>query len=586
MKGLLFVAIVWIGCSIAVVQAKTRLPLMPYPAHAEVHDGVFKLSEVLLIDAANVPHTYQRTIASLLSSVGIAHRFTSTDTAGLTIKLETNPGENAYPALASNESYSLAVAASGITISASEVWGVLHGVQTLRQLYQPSVAGFNYVEINDSPRFPWRGLLIDSVRHFIPLDDIKRQLDGMASAKLNVFHWHLTDDQGWRIPIKGYPKLHETASDGQFYTHQQIRDLVAYAARLGIRVIPEVDFPGHASAIAVAYPELITLNKGYQMQRHWGVFEPLLDPSNPNVYTFIDSVFSQLTALFPDPYVHIGGDEVKPTQWLQSESVQAYMTKHGLSTPLALHTYFNHQLQILLKKHGKLMMGWDEILDPALDRDVMIQSWRGLHSLQGIVEGGFDGLLSNGFYIDQAQFADYHYRNDPHGTLEHSAPKDDAVLAVSGWKQFDAQIPRLKGNPVKVSIWLPKQEPDIAVLQFNQQPTRWARQVLQYTDHVEISIDTWMGPLTIRLAENDNRTVTGDVMIGNARYPFTVSGGAMQIDDTKAFKPVAYLAKDDQILGGEATLWSELVDQHNIDRTHLAAFICYCRAAVVACNTI
>ena len=252
------------------------------------------------------------------------------------VKKEKSTTDNNFPKLGDDESYRLVInAAMGkakskavVTIKANTEFGALHGLTTLVQLIgtNPRDNSFNLplLSIDDAPRFPWRGLLIDSVRHFIPLSALKRQLDGMAAAKLNVFHWHLTDDQGWRFESKRYPKLHQLASDNLFYSQQDIKELVQYANELGIRVVPEFDVPGHASAIAVAYPDLITVQKDYEMQRHWGVFEPLLDVSNAKVYQFIDDIVEELTMLFPDAYLHIGGDEVHPKQWQESKQIQTF----------------------------------------------------------------------------------------------------------------------------------------------------------------------------------------------------------------------------------------------------------------------
>ena len=549
-----------LGCFVSpVISAGSKPALMPYPASIEFQNGVFEVPEPLLISAQNLTDKHREVVSELISSLGIEHQFVDGEEAKLQISVDSKP-INQYPSLAANEAYKLLINAKRISIQAPEAWGALHAVQTLRQLYQTESNSIPAVLVNDSPRFPWRGLLIDSVRHFISIEAIKRQLDGMASAKLNVLHWHLTDDQGWRIPIEGYPRLHQQASDGLFYTHEQIRDVVEYAAGLGIRVLPEVDFPGHASAIAVAYPELMSLKRDYTMERHWGVFEPLLDPSNPEVYQFIDAVFKQLHGLFPDEYVHIGGDEVKPAQWLESQSVQAFMQSKGLRTPLELHTYFNHRLQTMLKAYDRKMMGWDEILHPELDKNVVVQSWRGLDSLKGIVEGGFRGLLSNGYYIDQPQYAAYHYRNDPMGTLEHEAPDIPAFEAVPEWSYYQLEMPRLKGAAVKINLWLPSKSPVFAVVGLNQRPTRWARSVTQSGTQLQVQIDSWMGPLTFSI--DGAEPSDAKAMVGNSAYPLKL----IERETKKPIVPVESKPVPGQILGGEATLWSELVDEHNIDR--------------------
>ena len=179
------------------------------------------------------------------------------------------------------------------------------------------------ISIDDSPRFPWRGLMIDVSRHFIPLDVLKRNLDGMAAVKLNVFHWHLSDNQGFRVESKKFPKLHELGSDGLYYTQDEVRDLIAYARERGIRVVPEFDMPGHSTAWFVGYPELASGPGPYEIERKWGVFDPAMDPTREETYKFLDEFIGEMARLFPDQFFHIGGDEVNGKQWDANPKIQA-----------------------------------------------------------------------------------------------------------------------------------------------------------------------------------------------------------------------------------------------------------------------
>jgi hexosaminidase len=233
------------------------------------------------------------------------------------------------------------------------------------------------VTIRDQPRFRWRGLLIDVARHYQPIEVLKRNLDAMAAVKLNVFHWHLTENQGFRIESRKFPKLHQMGSDGLYYTQEQAREIVAYAAERGIRVVPEFDMPGHSTAWLVGYPELASLPGPYEIERRAGIFDPTLDPTREEVYKFLDSFMGEMAALFPDAYLHIGGDENEGKQWDRNPQIQAFMKEKGLKDNHALQAYFNQRLLKILQKHKKKMIGWDEILQPDLPRDVVIQSWRG-----------------------------------------------------------------------------------------------------------------------------------------------------------------------------------------------------------------
>jgi hexosaminidase len=328
-----------------------------------------------------------------------------------------------------DESYALDVKPDGVVLAAQTDVGVLRGFETLLQLLSADEAGYYFpcVEIRDKPRFTWRGLLIDVGRHFEPVEVIKRNLDGMAAVKLNVFHWHLTEDQGFRVESKAFPRLHELGSDGMFYTQGEIKDIIEYAADRGIRVMPEFDIPGHSTSWLVAFPEYASAPGPYAVERHFGVFGPAFDPSNEKVYAFFDKFFKEMAGLFPDPYIHIGGDEVNPDQWNASRTIQAFMKKHGLADNHALQAYFNTRILKILTKHGKKMVGWDEIFQPGLPTNIVIHSWRGTEALVESAQKGYQGILSNGYYIDLCQPAVEHYLNDP---IPSGSPLAEAEKAL------------------------------------------------------------------------------------------------------------------------------------------------------------
>ncbi|GHE99018.1 family 20 glycosylhydrolase [Thalassotalea profundi] len=523
--------------------------------------------------------------------------------ADVVVNVKANTYE--FPQLGYDESYQLIIThhqsdenQARIIINAATDFGALHGLTTLQQLLvlaSDEFLSLKQLTINDQPRFKWRGLLIDSVRHFIPLAALKRQLDGMAAAKLNVFHWHLTDDQGWRIESKTYPKLHQQASDSLYYTQNEIKDLVNYASLLGIRVIPEFDVPGHASAIAVAYPELITQQKKYAMERHWGVFEPLLDVSNPKVYQFIDSIVEELSRLFPDSYLHIGGDEVNPKQWQESASIQKLMQEQLLSDSDDVHRYFNSEIQKILAKYNRNMMGWDEIFHPELPKNIMVQSWRGLDSLNTIAASGYQGLLSTGYYIDQPQYASFHYLNDPQGQPSFKGEGNLQRLALAPapnekWHTHTFIIPRLKGSAVKgrLTVIYQKTENDEVSNHLNNKPHKGIQKAylqlnngndkqvvfqksiaLKSVDKsLVFTIDSWMGPLQFEVSLAQN-TLSGSVKIGNSYYAVNASNADIEEKKLQTttinLQPQLNNVQAQNILGGEATLWAEMVNEHNID---------------------
>ena len=314
-----------------------------------------------------------------------------------------------------DESYHLSVTRQAATLTAATDLGAMHGLQTILQLAIDEQGGcvLPAVTIDDAPRFSWRGLMLDASRHFEPLSVIERTLDGMAAAKLNVFHWHLSDDQGFRAESRRFPRLTEVSSDGEFYTQEQMREVVAYAHARGIRVIPEFDMPGHGTSWVLAYPELSPNAKIERLPIVYGWPTAVLDPTRESTYKFINALVEEMGGIFPDAYFHIGGDEVEGKMWLSDPHVAAFMKKRGLATPDALQALFNQRLETILKRHGKKMIGWDEILNPALPKTIVIHSWRGEESLAQGAGQGYQGILSAPYYLDAQKNSAQMFLADP-----------------------------------------------------------------------------------------------------------------------------------------------------------------------------
>jgi hexosaminidase len=414
----IFLALALLSSAHAAVPA-----LMPLPVKAEaaagglIIDNSFSVvatgfSDPRLASAVNrfVRRIARQTGIPILPNRPLSNRVT------LTIECAARGPE--YPTLGEDESYTLNVEPGGSLLKAPAVAGVLHGLATFTQLVGPSPdGGFQApaIHIEDRPRFPWRGLMLDASRHWMPVEVVKRNLDAMADVKLNVFHWHLSDDQGFRVESKRFPKLQGEGSDGLYYTQDEIRDVVAYARDRGIRVVPEFDIPGHTQSWLVGYPELATNPGPYTVGRTWGIYFPVMDPTKEELYTFLDGFFAEMAPLFPDPYFHIGGDEVKADQWKGSATVQAFMRAHQLKDEHALQAYFNQRVQKLLEKNHKIMIGWDEILHPDLPQNIVVQSWRGQKSVAEAAAKGYRGILSWGYYLDHLSPASFHYNVDPLG---------------------------------------------------------------------------------------------------------------------------------------------------------------------------
>ncbi len=394
--------------------------LMPEPAHLSVQSGVLPLttSFTAATDSFHdqrLDDAIARMLTQLENHTGLQIALTPSASKSATLLITVDgPGE-AVQSVDEDESYSLDVTPTGAHLKAATDVGAMRGLETFLQLVQNDSTSYFVpaVSIQDTPRFRWRGLMIDCSRHFEPVDVIKRTLDGMAAVKLNVFHWHLSDDQGFRIQSKVFPKLTEMGSNGEFYTQDQAREIVAYARARGIRVVPEFDIPGHAQAWYVGYPQLASAPGPYTISPVFGVLDATMDPTQKSTYKFLDKFIGEMAKIFPDPYMHVGGDENNGVQWKNNPHIQEFMQKHNMHTTADLQTYFEQQLMPILKKHGKHMVGWDEIFEPGLSKDAVIQSWRGFDSLAASAKQGYDGILSAGYYLDHIDSAGQHYLVDP-----------------------------------------------------------------------------------------------------------------------------------------------------------------------------
>jgi hexosaminidase len=415
--------------------------LMPQPAELTVGSGRLAISQGLTV-------TWDKTHDDRLEAAATwALQRLRTQTgapmqgqmAALAISVD-GPGE-AVQGIDEDESYTLTVTPQGAHLHAATDVGAMRGLETLVQLVQPDEQGWwlPAVSIQDSPRFRWRGLMIDCSRHFEPVGVIERTLDAMAAVKMNVFHWHLSDDQGFRMESKIFPRLTGEGSDGMYYTQEEAKEVVAYARGLGIRVVPEFDMPAHSTSWAVGYPELASAPGPFTVGHDFGVFDVTMDPTKKTTYEFLDKFIGEMAAIFPDAYMHIGGDENNGNEWKQNPQIQAFMHDHNLKDAAALQAYFNQKLLPILSKHGKKMIGWDEILTPDLPKDIMVQSWRGFDSLAAGAKQGYSGILSAGYYLDHMDSAAEHYRVDPVPAGSDLTP-DQAKLILGGeacmWSEY------------------------------------------------------------------------------------------------------------------------------------------------------
>lgn len=422
------------------------LNLMPVPANIQPGTGQLVIDQLFTVAVggakdARLDRGVPRFLDELSRQTGMPLNNQLADSAKATLLIRCESGGRKVQELGEDESYTLEVSPARATLTAPNPLGLLHGLQTFLQLVEPTPAGFAVpvVTIKDEPRFAWRGLLIDVSRHFIPLAVLKRNLDGMAAVKMNVLHWHLSDDEGFRVESKRLPKLHELGSEGQYYTQAEIRDFLAYARDRGIRVVPEFDMPGHSRSWVAAYPELASLPGPYKAGRMANA-DTVMDPTRDGTYKFLDKFIGEMAALFPDAYFHIGGDEVNNKPWDSSPKIQEFIRARGMKNNRDLQAYFNQRLLKIVGKHGKIMMGWDEVLHPDLPKTVLVQSWRGQESLAAAARQGYRGLLSFGYYLDLMWPASRHYAVDPMAGAAASLSPEEAKRILGGeacmWAEY------------------------------------------------------------------------------------------------------------------------------------------------------
>ncbi|NHO33171.1 family 20 glycosylhydrolase [Acetobacter sp. LMG 1636] len=412
---------------------------MPVPASVQFSTGGLPLSGGISIIWDTKPSSMLKRAAARFTTraEAISSRLGPvTGNAGSAIPVHIHASKDSGAlTVDAKEGYSLAVSPTGVVLTADGPDGVVHGFATLLQLIGPGASGpqFALADITDSPRFPWRGLMIDVSRHFMSVETIKRQLDAMELTKLNVMHWHLSDGTGFRVESKRFPKLQTTGGHHQFYTQAQIRDVIAYAGDRGIRIVPEFDIPGHTLSILEAYPELaaqqpVPFSKNWKQtcdvttggdtttascKKVFNYNNAAIDPSNPEVLNFARELYAEMGRLFPDRYFHSGGDEVVPSQWTGNPKIAAYMKSHGYADAPAMQAAFTAQVQKVLAQQGKIMMGWDEVSEAPIPKEVVVETWRGSKWIGSATRAGHPVVVSAGYYLDLLTPSSTHYKIDP-----------------------------------------------------------------------------------------------------------------------------------------------------------------------------
>ena len=449
-------------------QAGREVSVIPAPAQVVAQRGAFELSAATPVHyAAGSPgEPVAKYFVDLLQRTrGLALSATAGDAAGRAITFSLQAGEGSQ---GGEEAYSLLVSPGRIVVSARDPRGLFYGAVTLWQLASAS-SSIPALEIHDAPRLRWRGLMLDSARHYQSQQFIERLIDTMALHKLNVLHWHLTDDQAWRIEIRKYPQLTQVgawrvpagpaaAADidpstgrprlyGGFYTQEQVRQIVAYAAARHITIVPEIEMPGHASAAIAAYPQLGVTGRPAAVPADWGVYQNLFNVEE-STFAFLEDVLGEVLELFPGEYIHVGGDEAVKSQWQASARVQSRMRELGVEDEHALQSYFIQRMEKYLNAHGRRLIGWDEILEGGLAPNATVMSWRGIDGAIAAAGAGHDAVLSPAptLYFDNRPLSAVHTGRGPVISIEDVYRFDPAPAALS-----EAQRNRILG--VQANLW-------------------------------------------------------------------------------------------------------------------------------------
>lgn len=443
--NIIAIALFFASCSMKAKESETTINVIPYPQSVEVGKGTFKgaganfncdqavdaKSQVIIKELADKITYVSGRICSYATPVGLAKDCAKVK--GFIFLKDANLAE---------EEYSIDITKANCIVRASSYNGFLYAIQTLKQLTSVNIFGnepnpaekflFPCVKIQDKPRFGYRGMHLDCSRHFFSVEEVKRYLDIMALYKLNRFHWHLTDDQGWRVEIKKYPKLTEVGAFrngtvikkdwgsndgvryGGYYTQEQMKDIVAYAGKLGIVVIPEIDLPGHMMGALAGYPELGCTGGPYEVWTRWGISDQVLCPGKDGMFTFLEDVFTELMDIFPSEYIHIGGDECPKTEWEKCPACQARIKALGIkadgrhTAEQFLQSYVTARVQKFLNDHGRKIIGWDEVLEGELAKGATVMSWRGTDGGIKASAMGFDVIMTPNTYC----YFDYYQSED------------------------------------------------------------------------------------------------------------------------------------------------------------------------------
>lgn len=537
---------------------RAAIQLMPLPSVLELGEGAFDLKGSLGVQYLAQKHAIlEKAVERFLGRKPLEE-----GERLLSLKVESIRLPIPHKA---DESYKIRVSKEKIEIISPNQLGALHALESLAQLKENGQ--IPVCEISDAPRFPWRGLMLDVSRHWYPKELVLRNLDAMAAVRMNVLHLHLSDYQAFRIESKRYPKLHELGSRGNYYSQEDLGEIISYARDRGIRIIPEFDVPGHMTSWFVGYPELASSPGPYELSKQMGLGKSVLDPSREEVYEFLDNFLGEMSRLFPDEYLHIGGDEVSVKEWEENEVIQGFMQEQGLKDEDALRAYLNQRLQGILQKHGKKMIGWDEVLHPDLEgKGMLIHSWRGHKSLFSAVQDGHEGILSAGWYLDHKLAAAKMYEVDPFVLKGAITIEPDST----NWKSWDIKISMSEEQSFEGQLFLFGEKDQLRGYVGMMDRLNSFETATLDNGLLKTSITADVGKIDIE-GNIEKDKISGSFSLGvfSLDMQGERSGGSdmpegiafPKIEKTKALTE----SDKSRILGGEACMWSEVVDQYTAE---------------------
>lgn len=548
---------------------RAQINLLPLPTELSLGKTRFTLEQDLGHSFKNVStpkleNAIKRFYSKLESRTGIVIANNGSPKVILDCK---NVG-NDYPSINDDESYGLSVTEKNITLTANSETGIIYGLESILQLVKEEDGKWVLpeLELNDKPRYAWRGVMIDVGRHWIPKDLILRNLEAMATVKMNVLHWHLTEYQGFRIESKTYPKLHEMGSGGKFYTQEDIKEVIDYAADRGIRVLPEFDLPGHSTSWFVGYPELASAPGPYVLDTVFGVLKPVMNPTKDVVYDFLDGFFGEMANLFPEEYIHIGGDEVIPDHWNENPEIQNFMNNNEMDDFHELQAYFNSRIHKILIKHGKKMVGWDEIIHPDLPKEeIVVQSWRNDQALLEAVKEGNKAVLSYGYYLDYKQPAGDLYKVDP-----SVVPSTiDFDIDSTNWKGWESKL-YASGADLEGDLYLFGEGENLQGIKYFMGKPYGLTDIESEGNFISFSHETSFGQMSYDIKiEGDSLIGTGTVSNVAIKFKGKRKGGTHMPngEPLPKFEKIEALTKEqeDLILGGETCMWGEMVDDITLE---------------------